>query len=57
MSEEEANRLYEEVENEPECDLRKFVADVRAGRVRLSSWDMAISFDEFARRVDAGEYD
>lgn len=38
-------------------ELRAFVAAVKADPGRLASWDMPMSFNEFARRVEAGECD
>lgn len=38
-------------------ELRAFVATVKADPGLLVSWDMPISFNEFARRVEAGEHD
>lgn len=53
----EATGAYEESVKTHKFDWRKFVADVEAHPGTLSSWDMSISFDEFARRVKAGEFD
>lgn len=57
MTEAEKEALYQEAENPPKKDWRKFVQNVREHPEGLLSWDMDISFEEFARRVDAGEFD
>lgn len=57
MSDEEIDARYERVMSAPQLDARALVADVRAHSVVISGWDMDISFDEFAKRVEAGEYD
>lgn len=35
-------------------DLRQYVADLEAGRYKVTSWDMDIFQDEFIRRVKNG---
>lgn len=57
MTEEEKMRRYLEVENAPKRDWRKFVAHIEEHPEALISWDMPMSFSEFARRVKAGEFD
>ena len=57
MTEDEADRIYARILAAPKEDLRQFVKDVREKPWILSSWDMSIGFEEFARRVMAGEYD
>lgn len=57
VSEEEVDAAYEHVMNASKTDARALVAAVRAHSETLSGWDMSISFDEFAKRVEAGEYD
>lgn len=57
MSEEEREAAYQAVENPPKWDWRRFVADVRAHPEHLTSWDSEESFEDFAKRVDAGEFD
>lgn len=57
MTDAEFSELCREFEDKPKTDWRKFVADVRAHPEKLISWDSSESFEEFAKRVDAGEYD
>ena len=53
----EAKAAYEAIENAPKRDWRAFVAHIEAHPEDLISWDMPMSFSEFAKRVKAGEYD
>lgn len=53
---------YAELEAQIERDsspekLRELVNERETHPEHFSSWDMDISFDEFARRVKSGEYD
>lgn len=57
MTEAESKRLRDKFENRPAIDWRKFVADAKAHPEHITLWDMPMSFEEFARRVEAGEYD
>lgn len=57
ISEDEAERLYREIMNGSKKNWRKFVEDAEKHPEMLSCWDMSISFEAFARRVRAGEYD
>lgn len=57
MSEAEKEALYQEAENPPKMNWREFVQNVREHPEGLMSWDCEESFEEFARRVDAGEFD
>ncbi len=57
VSEQEEEKIYQEMLQRPKKDWRKFVDDAEAHPEMLSIWDMSISFDEFARRVRAGEFD
>lgn len=54
MSEEEIEARYESVMSASKTDARSLVAAVRAHSETLSGWDMGVSFDEFAKRVEAG---
>lgn len=54
----EMDAIYEQVEKESKSvDLRAFVERMEKHPEALTAWDMSITFDEFARRVRAGEYD
>lgn len=57
LTDKEATDLYMKIKNEPEPDWRAFVEHIEKHPEALISWDMDISFDEFARKVKAGEYD
>lgn len=56
-TEEEIEAGYQAIRNEPKCDWQKFVEEVRCHPETLSSWDGPMSFAEFVRRVEAGEFD
>lgn len=58
LTDEEYEKAVAETENDSNReDLIKFVERLEKHPESLSSWDMDISFDEFVRRVKAGEYD
>lgn len=57
VSAEEEEAAYQAFLNQPKHDWRKFVEEAEKHPEMLSVWDMSISFEEFARRVRAGEYD
>lgn len=57
MSDAEVAERCAKLDSAPKRDWRKFVEDVKKHPELLLSWDADISFDEFARRVRAGEYD
>lgn len=57
-AEDEIDVIIKQIEEESKSvDWRKFVEDIEQHPSALSSWDCDIPFEEFARRVKAGEYD
>lgn len=57
LTDEGCNKAVAETEQDSNHeDLLKFVERMETHPKSLSSWDMDIPFDEFARRVRAGEY-
>ena len=58
MSEAEINAICDRVEADAKkVDWRAFVEYAEQHPEALTAWDMGMSFDEFARRVRAGEFD
>ena len=54
----EIDAICDEIERKSDAfDFREFVDRMERHPEALTAWDMSISFDEFARRVKAGEYD
>lgn len=58
LTEEEMDLAERELaESNARFSHRKFVQDVRAGLCQVIAWDMGMTFEDYARRVDAGEFD
>lgn len=55
MSEEEIDAICEKIESTSRQNLLAFVDRLEKHPEALTAWDIPIPFDEFARRVRAGE--